>query len=88
MKKVIILIAIFTLPILTFGQNVASDTPTKNDTITVETTIQPKAETQVVLSSSAKAELNDLSYKKSNDLISIKAYRKSLQIKVKEIKNC
>lgn len=88
MKKVIILIAIFTLPILTFGQNVSSDTSTKNDTITVETTIQQKAEAQVVLSTSAKAELNDLSYKKSNDLISIKAYRKSLQIKVKEIKNC
>ena len=88
MKKVLILIAMITLPIITFGQNV-NDTIKQNDSTTVEnvTTIQ-KAENQVTLGVTAKAQVNDLSYKKSNDLISIKAYRKSLQIKVKESKNC
>jgi len=77
-----------TLPIITFGQN-GNDTVKQNDSTTVEnvSSIQ-KAENQVALSATAKAQVNDLSYKKSNDLISIKAYRKSLQIKVKEIKNC
>lgn len=89
MKKVLILIALITLPVLSFGQNAANDTVKQNDTITVETiTIQQKSENQIALSTTAKAELTDLSYKKSIELISIKAYRKSLQIKVKEIKNC
>jgi len=35
-----------------------------------------------------KAQAADMNYKKSNDIISIKAYRKSLQIKVKEVKLC
>lgn len=88
MKKVLILIAIITLPVLTFGQN-ANDTVKQNNTITVETlNVQQKPENQSALSTTAKSELNDLSYKKSIELISIKAYRKSLQIKVKEIKNC
>ena len=83
MKKVLILIAMITLPVLSFGQNGSSEVLKQNDTVTAE-----KTSNKIVLSVSAKAELNDLSYKKSNDLISIKAYRKSLQIKVKEIKNC
>lgn len=88
MKKVLILIAMITLPILTFGQN-GNDTVKQNDSTTVENvTVLQKTENQVALSATAKAQVNDLSYKKSNDLISIKAYRKSLQIKVKEIKNC
>lgn len=89
MKKVLILIAMFALPILTFGQNASNDTVKQNDTITFEsTTVQQKTEKEVALSASAKSEVNALNYKKSNDLISVKAYRKSLQIKVKEIKNC
>jgi uncharacterized protein YpmS len=87
MKKVLILIALITLPALTFGQNVSNDTAKQNDTIeTVSTTTETV--NQTALSTTAKAEVNDLSYKKSIELISIKAYRKSLQIKVKEIKTC
>ncbi len=87
MKKVLILIALITLPVLTFGQNASNDIAKQNDIIE---TVSTKTETvnQTPLSTAAKAEVNDLSYKKSNELISIKAYRKSLQIKVKEIKNC
>lgn len=88
MKKVLVLIAMITLPALTFGQNASSDTIKQNDKITVEKSDMQQSETLTVLSTSARAEVNDLSYKKSNDLISITAYRKSLQIKVKEIKNC
>ncbi|MCK7589762.1 hypothetical protein M0G43_04175 [Subsaxibacter sp. CAU 1640] len=88
MKKVLILIALITLPMITFGQN-GNDTAKQNDSTIIEnTTVKTKTENQTALSTAAKAQLNDLSYKKSNDLISIKAYRKSLQIKVKEIKNC
>ncbi len=87
MKKVLILIALITLPVLTFGQNASDDTVKQNDTIeNVSTTNETK--NQTALSITAKAEVNDLSYKKSIELISIKAYRKSLQIKVKEIKTC
>lgn len=87
MKKVLILIALITLPALTFGQNASNDTVKQNDTIeNVSTTTE--TENQTALSTAARAEVNDLSYKKSIELISIKAYRKSLQIKVKEIKTC
>lgn len=88
MKKVLILIALITVPVLSFGQNVSNDTVKQNEIISVETIDIQQTETKTVLSITAKAEVNDLSYKKSNELISIKAYRKSLQIKVKEIKNC
>ena len=88
MKKVLILIALITLPVLTFGQNASNDTVKQIETITIETTEIQSTETKLVLSASAKAEVNDLNYKKSIELISIKAYRKSLQIKVKEIKTC
>ena len=88
MKKVLILIALITLPVLTFGQNASNDTVKQIETIAIETTEIQSTETKLVLSASAKAEVNDLNYKKSIELISIKAYRKSLQIKVKEIKTC
>lgn len=88
MKKVLILIAMISLPLLTIGQTANSDTANQTDNITIERTVTEQNEIKTVLSTAAKAEVNDLSYKKSNELISIKAYRKSLQIKVKEIKNC
>ena len=88
MKKVLILIALITLPVLTYGQNASNDTVKQNDTLTIEQPVSQQNDAKTELSSSAKAEVNDLSYKKSIELISIKAYRKSLQIKVKEIKIC
>ena len=89
MKKVLILIVFIIFPLLVVGQTADSDADKKQDVIQIETNIDIKSlETKTVLSASAKEELNNLSYKKSNDLISIKAYKKSLQIKIKEIKNC
>lgn len=89
MKKVLILIALITLPVLTFGQNASSDSVKQNDISTIETiTIQEKTKNQIAFATYSKTDVTNLSYKKSNELISIKAYRKSLQIKVKEIKSC
>lgn len=88
MKKLLILVVLFALPLLTVGQNTDSNNNKKNDNITIETVTTTNLETKTVLSTAAKAELDNLNYKKSNDLISIKAYKKSLQIKVKDIKIC
>jgi biopolymer transport protein ExbD len=93
MKKVLILILLVALPSITFGQNNPSTTTTNEDTkTTVETSVEVKetieVKTKDALTFDAKAQVLNLNHQKSNDLISIKAYKKSLQIKVKEIKSC
>lgn len=88
MKKVLILIAFITLPVLTFGQNTSSDTLKVSETDTLKTVNIPiETKKQLAFNAYSKIDVLNMSYKKSNDLISIKAYRKSLQIKVREIKN-
>ena len=93
MKKVFILILLVALPSITFGQNNPSTTTTSEDTkTTLETSVEVKETKEVkandAISFNAKAQVINLNHEKSNDLISVKAYRKSLQIKVKTIKNC
>ncbi|HUH28685.1 hypothetical protein [Gelidibacter sp.] len=89
MKKVLILIALITLPVLTFGQNATAETVKQNEIITIETvTIHQITENQIAFGTFTKNDVVNLSYKKSNDLISIKAYRKSLQIRTREVKTC
>lgn len=93
MKKVLILILLVALPSITFGQNNPSTTTANEDTkTTLETSVEVKETKEVkandVLAFDAKAQVINLNHEKSNDLISVKAYRKSLQIKVKTIKNC
>jgi len=90
MKKALTILAITLLPILSFGQTTVVDLK-NNDT--VETVIEKTTKTQVIKketmsNSSAKAQLIKINRKKSTEIISIKAYRKSLQIKVKTIKLC
>ena len=87
MKKLLILIVLVTLPVLTFGQNASNATEKQNEIITFNT-LQVEAEDQSTSIVYTKTEVTNLSYKKSNDLISIKAYRKSLQIRTKEVKSC
>ena len=87
MKKILILIGLITLPVLTFGQNASDDVVKQNEIITLNS-LQVQEEVASTTIALTKAEVTSLSYKKSNDLISIKAYRKSLQIKVKEIISC
>lgn len=88
MKKVLILIAMITLPVISFGQNASTDTVKQHESAIVEYSEIQQTETKTASTRTAKAEVANLSYKKSNELTSIKAYRKSLQIKVKEIKSC
>lgn len=79
MKKVLILIVFLTAPFLMMAQN--DTTSTKEE---VKTEVAPKQTAEAKF----RAKAADMNYKKSNDIISIKAYRKSLQIKVKEVKLC
>ncbi|MGC1632088.1 MAG: hypothetical protein WA749_08250 [Gelidibacter sp.] len=88
MKKIIILIVLITLPVLTFGQNTSNDTVKQNETTTLNSLTKVEAQDQSTSIAITKTEVTSLSYKKSKDLISIKAYRKSLQIKVKEVISC
>nr|WP_321234436.1 hypothetical protein [uncultured Psychroserpens sp.] len=90
MKKVLTILAFTMLPLLSMGQDTNVDIK-NNDT--VETVIEKTTETQKIKkettsSSAVKAQLLKINKKKSNEIISIKAYRKSLQIKVKTIKLC
>ena len=86
MKKVLIFLVFLSLPLLSIGQNTDTNGETIEITVKGKETVEPKKETTD--SSKIKSELLDLNYKKSNDIISIKAYRKSLQIKVKTVKLC
>lgn len=89
MKKVLVLIALITLPIFTFGQNATTDTLKQNEIITIESvSIHQITASKIPMVSFTKNDAINLSYKKSNDLISIQAYRKSLQIRTREIKTC
>ena len=91
MKKVLIIIVILTAPFLTEAQNNTSSTVTETG-ITVTTSTQEEIKTDISAQEAAEAKFRakakDLNYKKSNDIISVKAYRKSLQIKIKEVKIC
>lgn len=84
MKKGLIIIAFLTFSLAGFAQQ---ETVANNDT--VETVKVEKPETKkATISAELKAEVIKINHKKSNEIISIKAYRKSLQIKVKTIKLC
>ena len=90
MKTILTILAITLLPFLSTGQEATTDVK-NNDT--VETVIENKAETQTIKSETAeasalKAQIIKINRKKSSDIISIKAYRKSLHIKVKEVRVC
>lgn len=89
MKKVFTILAITLLPILSFGQEANSDIKT-NDS--VETVIEKNNDTviknETTAASSIKAQVIKINRKKTNEIISIKAYRKSLHIKVKEVRVC
>ena len=90
MKKVLTILAFTLLPFLAIGQE-SNDNIKNNDTIetVIEKTIETNTIKQETVSSSAmKAKVLKLNRKKSTEIISIKAYRKSLQIKVKTVKLC
>ncbi len=90
MNKVLTILAITMLPFLSIGQE--ANTDTKNSD-TIETVIEKNNETQIIKSETTaasviKAQVLKINRKKSTDIISIKAYRKSLRIKVKSVRIC
>lgn len=89
MKKLIAILALTLLPILSSGQSANADVKTQDS---VENVIENVNKTQEVIKTSSnskvKMQLNKLNRKKNREIISIKAYRKSLQIKVKTKKLC
>ena len=78
MKKSLFVIAFVLVPILTMASN--NETKTEDsDTIKKEVVLK-KVDP---ISINPKTQHKDLNFKKSNDLISVKAYIKSLQMKRK-----
>lgn len=89
MKNVVIILFLIALPTFGMAQN--------NDIATVSNSTEniidtPKKEVTTAkseaLNAKIKSQLIKVNHKKSNEIISIKAYRKSLHIKVKNIKLC
>lgn len=85
MKNVLVIIAILILPLAGFAQSEATDVITNTDLVSIKK--MEDAATKKA-TSTIKAKLIRLNHKKSNDIISIKAYRKSLHVKVKTKKLC
>lgn len=89
MKKIVVITLISFLPILGFAQETTTVSSVKIEVSKEDTTITTNnTSKENTLNTQLRAQLIELNQKKSNDIISIKAYRKSLQIKTKEIKLC
>jgi hypothetical protein len=86
MKKGLVIILFLTMSLAGFAQQ---DVASNNNTELVESAKAEKPEVKKVkISAKTQAKVIKLNHKKSNEIISIKAYRKSLQIKVKTVKLC
>lgn len=90
MKKAILIFALITFPLFAIGQN---ESVSNVDINSVETMFEKivelkEAKKEATSNSALKNKVIYINRKKSADIISIKAYRKSLQIKVKTVKLC
>ena len=86
MKKGLIILVFLTMSFAGFAQQ---DVVSNIETELIETVKAEKPEIKkTVISAKVKAKVLKMNRKKSNEIISIKAYRKSLQIKVKTVKLC
>ena len=86
MKTAIALIVFLSLTTVSFAQSTAVSAPKTqvSNVIKENTTAGKKATT----TSKMQRRVKKLNHKKSNQIISIKAYRKSLNVKVKTVKLC
>ena len=86
MKKGLVLILFLTMSLASFAQqaNVVNNETELVENVTVEKAVVKK----IVISAKAKAKFLKINRKKNVEIISIKAYRKSLQIKTKTVKLC
>ena len=86
MKKGLFIILFLTMSLAGFAQQ---DTTVNYENDLIENVKADKPETtNISVSAKVKAKVLKLNRKKSNEIISIKAYRKSLQIRVKTVKLC
>ena len=81
MNKVLIIIAFLIVPFLGTAQNDSEIVKTEAKSI-IKTEVAIKKIDPISIN--PKTQNLDLNYKKSNDIISVKAYIKSLQLKRKE----
>ncbi|WP_179318997.1 hypothetical protein [Winogradskyella helgolandensis] len=86
MKKGLFIILFLTMSLASFAQQ---DVIVNNETEVVETSETVKSESsEAAISSEIKAKVLRMNRKKNNEIISIKTFRKSLQIRVKTVKLC
>ncbi|SDG60661.1 hypothetical protein [Winogradskyella thalassocola] len=86
MKKGLFIILFLTMSLASFAQQ---DVIVNNETEVVETSKTVKSESSsAAISSEIKAKVLKMNRKKNNEIISIKTFRKSLQIRVKTVKLC
>ncbi|RED44384.1 hypothetical protein DFQ10_10366 [Winogradskyella eximia] len=86
MKNALIFILFLTVSFTGFAQQ---EVTVSTETEIVETVKEENASAKTInVSAEVKAKVLKMNRKKSNEIISIKAYRKSLQIKVKTVKLC
>lgn len=89
MQKLVVVVLISFVSVLGFAQETAANSLVKVETVKENLTAKKiTTSNESKLITQLKSPWIELNQKKSNDLISIKAYRKSLQIKIKEIKLC
>ena len=91
MKKGLVIIFFLTMSLAGFAQQESQESIVFNNETEVSNTPEAKKVESKEASASAaaaKANMIKLNHKKSNEIISVKAYRKSLQIKVKTVKLC
>lgn len=87
MNKIILILALFTMPFMSFGQTEIDKAPLVINTEVVKEVILN--ETNLVLrkvepiSANPKIQNKTINFNKSNDIISVKAYMKSLHLKRK-----
>jgi len=86
MKNALIFILFLTVSFTGFAQQ---EVTVSTETEIVETVKEENVAAKTInVSAEVKAKVLKMNRKKSNAIISIKAYRKSLQIKVKTVKLC
>jgi len=86
MKKGLFIILFLTMSLASFAQQ---DVIVNNEKEVIETSKTVKSESSdAAISSEIKAKVLKMNRKKNNEIISIKTFRKSLQIRVKTVKLC
>ena len=87
MKKILLILVLIGLPLVGLSQNDKSPIIIKNTT-TIASDIKAEGSAPKKVTTKRSSKFLKINYKKSNDIISIKAYRKSLHVRVRTKKLC